>query len=127
RHRRPAARSRALARAPAPPAGRRRPHEATWRLPSPLRPLRRGMRILLMAFTLVLAACASTRATRLDATQIARIDAVLAEQQAREHIPGLAMVIVQDGEIVYARTLGQRDIERDLPVTLDTAFPIGSV
>lgn len=85
------------------------------------------MRILLMAFTLVLAACASTRATRLDATQIARIDAVLAEQQAREHIPGLAMVIVQDGEIVYARTLGQRDIERDLPVTLDTAFPIGSV
>ncbi len=83
------------------------------------------MRILLLAVALALAACATTP-PRLNPTQAAEIDAILAEQQQDQHIPGLAMLIVQDGEIVYTRTLGQRDIEHDLPVTLDTAFPIGS-
>ena len=57
---------------------------------------------------------------------LARVDAILEEQQKKEHIPGLAFVAVQDDRVVVLRTLGQRDRERKLPVTADTLFPIGS-
>jgi len=41
-------------------------------------------------------------------------------------VPGLALAIVVDGEVVFAEGFGQRDREADLPVTPDTLFPIGS-
>jgi CubicO group peptidase (beta-lactamase class C family) len=55
-----------------------------------------------------------------------RIAAILEEQQAKEHIPGLAFVAVKDDRVVFRRFMGQRDRERKLPVTADTLFPIGS-
>lgn len=56
----------------------------------------------------------------------ARIDAILLQQQREQHIPGMAMLILKDGKVIYAKAFGVRDIERKLPVTLDTVFPIGS-
>jgi CubicO group peptidase (beta-lactamase class C family) len=56
----------------------------------------------------------------------AKVDAILAEQQRNEHIPGLALVVVKDGRVVLLRSLGLRDVEHGLPVTPDTLFPIGS-
>ncbi|MDE2978859.1 MAG: serine hydrolase, partial [Acidobacteriota bacterium] len=41
-------------------------------------------------------------------------------------VPGLGVAIVEDGKTVYARGYGWRDIERELPVTPDTLFAIGS-
>jgi CubicO group peptidase (beta-lactamase class C family) len=41
-------------------------------------------------------------------------------------VPGLAVGIVVEGEVVYAKGFGQRDIEEDLPVTTKTLFAIGS-
>ncbi len=41
-------------------------------------------------------------------------------------LPGLAVAIVQDGEIVYAKGFGLRDVAGKLPVTTETAFGIGS-
>jgi CubicO group peptidase (beta-lactamase class C family) len=48
-----------------------------------------------------------------------------AARAARE-VPGLAMAIVQGGEVVFARGFGRRDVEANLPVTPDTLFAIGS-
>jgi len=56
----------------------------------------------------------------------ARVDAILEEQQKKEHIPGLAFVAVRDDRVILVRVLGQRDREASLPVTADTLFPIGS-
>ncbi len=42
------------------------------------------------------------------------------------NVPGLAVAIVKDGEVVYAKGFGDRDVERKLPVTPDTLFAIGS-
>jgi CubicO group peptidase (beta-lactamase class C family) len=84
------------------------------------------MRALFLALFLAACASAPAPAPRLDATRAAQIDALLEQKRTELHLPGLAMLIVQDGEVIYSRTLGQRDIERDLPVTLDTVFPIGS-
>jgi CubicO group peptidase (beta-lactamase class C family) len=41
-------------------------------------------------------------------------------------IPGLSLVIVKDDQIIYLKGFGRRDIQRDLPVTPDTLFAIGS-
>ncbi|MGB2984470.1 MAG: serine hydrolase, partial [Phycisphaerae bacterium] len=40
--------------------------------------------------------------------------------------PGLAIGIVLDDEVIYARGFGLRDIEKELPVTPETLFAIGS-
>lgn len=41
-------------------------------------------------------------------------------------VPGVAIAIVKDGEIVLSRGYGKRNIDQDLPVTQDTVFAIGS-
>jgi CubicO group peptidase (beta-lactamase class C family) len=42
-------------------------------------------------------------------------------------IPGLAITVVQNGEVVLVRAYGIRDVEAGLKVTTDTQFLIGSV
>jgi CubicO group peptidase (beta-lactamase class C family) len=41
-------------------------------------------------------------------------------------VPGLAVAIVKDGEVVLAKGYGLRDVPRNLPVTPETLFAIGS-
>ncbi len=45
---------------------------------------------------------------------------------ARDQIPGLAVGVVERGQLVFARGFGYRDVDRRLPVTPDTLFPLGS-
>ena len=42
------------------------------------------------------------------------------------HIPGMAIGIVHDGKVISVKAYGQRDLEKKLPVTTETLFPIGS-
>lgn len=58
--------------------------------------------------------------------RLANIARILTEQQQQQHIPGLAFSIVENDRVVYIQVLGQRDLEKRLPVTANTAFPIGS-
>jgi CubicO group peptidase (beta-lactamase class C family) len=41
-------------------------------------------------------------------------------------IPGMALVIVHDGKVIYSKGLGYKDFEKKVPVTPDTQFAIGS-
>ena len=41
-------------------------------------------------------------------------------------IPGVALVIVKDDQVIYAKGLGYKDFEKQVPVTADTQFGIGS-
>jgi CubicO group peptidase (beta-lactamase class C family) len=41
-------------------------------------------------------------------------------------IPGMSLVIVKDGEIIYMKGLGYKDFEKKIAVTPDTQFAIGS-
>lgn len=41
-------------------------------------------------------------------------------------VPGVAIGIIADGHLIYAKGFGWRDLENKLPVTTDTVFPIGS-
>ena len=60
-------------------------------------------------------------ATRLDA--LAR---AIEAERTRLGVPGAALVVVQNDRIIYTRGFGTRDRERNLPVTPDTLFAIGS-
>jgi CubicO group peptidase (beta-lactamase class C family) len=47
-------------------------------------------------------------------------------EQERFDVPGCAVTVVADGEVVLAEGFGLRQAGGDLPVTADTLFPIGS-
>jgi CubicO group peptidase (beta-lactamase class C family) len=49
------------------------------------------------------------------------------EQIKKWKVPGLAIAVLQNGQIVYSRGFGLRDVKRNLPVTTKTLFAIGSI
>jgi CubicO group peptidase (beta-lactamase class C family) len=60
------------------------------------------------------------------AARLAAVEKAIEEKRKELHIPGLALVIVKDDRVVYARGFGLKDVGRNLPVTADTLFAIGS-
>jgi CubicO group peptidase (beta-lactamase class C family) len=53
-------------------------------------------------------------------------DAFVDAALATWNVPGIAVAIVKDGEVVLAKGYGLRDVSKKLPVTADTLFAIGS-
>jgi CubicO group peptidase (beta-lactamase class C family) len=50
------------------------------------------------------------------------------EQALKEfNVPGLAMAVIVDGEVIYQKGFGYRDLESTLPVTSETIFRAGSL
>ena len=64
------------------------------------------------------------------ATSVAKLQGLdaLADQAMKEwKVPGVAIAVVQDSKVIYAKGYGYRDVEKKLPVTTGTLFPIGSI
>ncbi len=57
---------------------------------------------------------------------LAGFDDVVADAMKKFEVPGMAIAIVKNKEVIYAKGFGHRDVERQLPVTADTLFAIGS-
>ena len=55
------------------------------------------------------------------------LDAVLQEIIARWGIPGMAVGIVEDDEIAYAKGFGVQSLETQVPVTMDSVFSTCSI
>jgi CubicO group peptidase (beta-lactamase class C family) len=52
---------------------------------------------------------------------------VFAERMRQEwNIPGFALAVIQDGKVIHAKGYGSRDLDKQLPVTAETIFPIAS-
>src|SRR5262245_9848125 len=66
-----------------------------------------------------------TRAAR-GADPLAGIDAYIEEAMARWEVPGLAIAVVKDGDLVIARGYGVCEIGSDRRVSQDTVFSIAS-
>ena len=60
------------------------------------------------------------------ASRLAAIEKAVEEKRKAYHIPGISLVIVKDDQVIYMKGLGLKNIERNLPVTPDTLFAIGS-
>ena len=58
---------------------------------------------------------------------IPALELLITEAMDEWKIPGLAVAVVQDGEVAFMSAYGLRDVEAGLKVTTDTRFLIGSV
>ena len=61
-----------------------------------------------------------------DAARIAALEERIEADRRRLGVPGVAVVIVKEDRVILLRGFGLRDVERGLPVTPRTLFPIGS-
>jgi len=83
---------------------------------------------LLLLVTLV-TACASPATTTEPGSLEQRLDSLveqLEQQRQAFHVPGMAIAVVKDDEIVLTHGFGVADIETETPVTPETIFAIGS-
>lgn len=56
-----------------------------------------------------------------------QVDLAVADEMTRQHLSGLALGIVIDGELVYSKGYGFADLDAKTPPDLDTAYRIGSL
>jgi CubicO group peptidase (beta-lactamase class C family) len=61
------------------------------------------------------------------ASKLQGLDELARQAMQQWKVPGLAIGIVQNGKVIYAKGYGFRDVEHKLPVNTDTLFPIGSI
>lgn len=58
--------------------------------------------------------------------QLQAIEEKVEKRRDELGIPGMSLVIVKDGQIIYLKGLGYKDFEKKIAVTPDTEFAIGS-
>lgn len=54
------------------------------------------------------------------------LDTFVEQMRLEWNIPGCAIGIVQDGKIIHTKGYGMRDLDKKIPVTAETIFPIAS-
>jgi len=88
---------------------------------------------ILLALTLIIASSGSPLARAQNqsasiglAEKLAAIEKAIEEKRNELGVPGVAVAIVKDDKAVFQKGFGLRDVERNLPVTADTLFAIGS-
>lgn len=59
-------------------------------------------------------------------TALETLDPIIEKALIDYQVPGVAIGVVVDGHLVYSKGFGLRDREKNLPVTAQTIFPIGS-
>lgn len=58
--------------------------------------------------------------------EVAEFLGIAAEIQAKTRTPGAAFAVIDDYELVHLGAMGVRNVEAELPATVDTMFAIGS-
>ncbi|HEV3022098.1 MAG TPA: serine hydrolase domain-containing protein, partial [Pirellulales bacterium] len=59
--------------------------------------------------------------------ELAGFDELVIGVMKEDKVPGLAIAVVRDGQVVLSKGYGQRNVAENLPVTAQTLFAIGSV
>jgi CubicO group peptidase (beta-lactamase class C family) len=55
-----------------------------------------------------------------------KLEGLVGEAMLRDHVPGLSIAVVKDGQVVYAKGFGARCLKDSLAATPDTLYGIGS-
>ncbi len=90
--------------------------------------MKRLMAVIIIVITL-LTGCACPAAPTQTGTLEQRLDLLveqLEQQRQTLHIPGMALAVVKDDEVVLTQGFGVTNIETETPVTPETSFAIGS-
>jgi CubicO group peptidase (beta-lactamase class C family) len=83
--------------------------------------------VLLSALCMVPTAPAQTRAPEPGGSLTVGLEQFIPELMQKWKVPGLAIAVVQNGQVIYSRGFGLRDVKGNLPVTTKTIFAIGSI
>ncbi len=93
--------------------------------------MRCGCRFLIVLFLLVTVSIGRAQDAKPPEApstfDLSAIDAYVAGQVRAKSYPGLALAIVRDGKVVFAKGYGQRSLESEDRVVPDNLFAIGSV
>ena len=65
-------------------------------------------------------------AAQLDEATVTEIEAILGDQIQPNGVPGYAMCVVKDGDVVYNKGFGVAELGGDLPVTPQSVFTLAS-
>jgi CubicO group peptidase (beta-lactamase class C family) len=82
---------------------------------------------LALDFKRGLAQPAAAAATPAAKPSLDGLDDFIAQAMKDWKVPGLAIAVVQDGKVTLLKGYGYRDLEKQLPVTPNTLFAIGSI
>ena len=55
------------------------------------------------------------------------LDKIIRQLMRKRNTPGMAMGIIKDGETLYSKGFGCRNLKQQLPMTSDTLIGIGSI
>lgn len=67
-----------------------------------------------------------TKADKALAAKLKKFKAFMNTEMKRWKVPGIGVGIVKGGKVIFAEGFGLRNVEKNLPVTPDTLFAIGS-
>jgi len=84
------------------------------------------VRALFFAFGLSVCGILALSKSSADPAALKGFDSFVSSVMAEWKVPGLAVSIVRDGRVIFARGFGYRDLAAKLPVTPHTVFGIGS-
>src|SRR5262245_13665687 len=59
--------------------------------------------------------------------KLSGLDAFIEGAMKDWKVPGLAIAVIEDGKVVHVKGYGFRDVDKQLPVTSQTLFAIGSI
>ena len=85
--------------------------------------------LVLLLTTTLLAGCSAPAAPVIDTELQQKLDLLvekLEQQRQTLHVPGMAIAVVKDDELVLAHGFGMANVEKETPVTANTIFAIGS-
>jgi CubicO group peptidase (beta-lactamase class C family) len=92
--------------------------------------MRKRNRLVLLAVTMIAISVASQQSAiaRLDGSKIpsAEIDATVARLMRAAEVTGVGIAIFDNGSVVYLKTYGARDKEKNLPLTADSVMTAAS-
>jgi CubicO group peptidase (beta-lactamase class C family) len=86
-----------------------------------------SMRSSLRTAAVLLSVLLAAGSARAAAPETAALDALMEQALAVWKPPGLAVAVVRDGEVLYLRGLGVREVGKEGAVTPDTLFAVGSL
>ena len=82
---------------------------------------------LISVLATIIAGTAAAPASTDDFTQSThKLKSAIEKHRQRYNIPGVAVVVVRNDQVVFLEGFGWRDVEKQLPVTPDSLFGIGS-
>src|SRR4051794_7345875 len=79
-----------------------------------------GMRRFLLSVTVLLLLAVGALAE-------SGVDDIVRADMEKRHVPGLALAVIRNGQVVHAKGYGLANVEWQAPVTPETIFPIASV